>query len=111
MTIKSLFEQINVAGSELAAQVERLIHEGNVRRIIIKDAQGNTYMEIPVTVATVGVLAAPVLAALGTFAALVTSCSIVVERAEEAPRSGDTPRSEEPAAESEPATVAGDPVI
>jgi hypothetical protein len=96
MTFKRIFEQINVAGTELAEKVEHLIHEGNVRRIIIKDAQGNTYMEIPVTVATVGILAAPVLAALGTFAALVTSCSIVVERSEE------VPKTEEPAESGEP---------
>jgi hypothetical protein len=111
MTMKKLFEQINVAGTELAAQVERLIHEGNVRRIIIKDAHGNTYMEIPVTVATVSVLAAPVLAALGTFAALVTSCSIVVERAEESSKPADASKSEEPAAESEPVTAADNPAV
>ena len=107
MTFKSLIEQINVKGTELAQEVERLIHEGNVRRIIIKDAQGNTYMEIPVTVATVGVLAAPVLAAIGTFAALVASCSIVVERAPETAKpSPESPATTPPPPTEESATDA-----
>jgi len=61
-----------------------LIHEGNVRRIIIKDEKGNTFIEIPVTVAAVATVAAPVLAAVGTIAALVAHFTIVVERTKQA---------------------------
>ena len=74
------FEQFKVAGKELAEKVRELIHEGNVRRIIIKNESGHTFMEIPLTVATVGVIAAPILAAVGAIAALVSKCEVVVER-------------------------------
>jgi hypothetical protein len=75
------FEQFKVAGKDLADKIRELIHEGNVRRIIIKDEHGHTFMEIPLTVATIGVVAAPVLAAVGAIAALVAKCEVVVERA------------------------------
>lgn len=75
-----VFEQFKVAGKDLADKIGELIHEGNVRRIIIKDEHGHTFMEIPMTVATIGVIAAPVLAAAGAIATLVTKCEVVVER-------------------------------
>lgn len=74
------FEQFKVAGKDLADKIRELIHEGNVRRIIIKDEHGHTFMEIPVTVAAIGAVAAPVLAAVGAIAALVSKCDVVVER-------------------------------
>jgi hypothetical protein len=64
--------------------VRDLIHEGNVRRIIVKDEQGHTFLEIPLTVATIGVVAAPVLAAVGAIATLVAKFDIVVERTQPA---------------------------
>ena len=76
-----IFEQFKVHASELADKVRELIKEGNVRRIIIKDEQGHTFMEIPLTVATVGVVLAPILAAVGAIATLVAHFQIVVERA------------------------------
>jgi hypothetical protein len=79
------FEEIKLKGRELVAEVQRLIHEGNVRRIIIRDTQGNTFVEIPLTIAAIGVVAAPILAAVGALAALVADFTVVVERAE-APR-------------------------
>ena len=60
-----MVEEIKVFGHELADKVKTLIHEGNVRRVIIKDEHGNTFVEIPVTVAAVGAVFAPVLAAVG----------------------------------------------
>jgi hypothetical protein len=75
-----VFEQFKVHGKDLAAKVRELIHEGNVRRIIIKDESGHTFMEIPLTVAAIGVVAAPVLAAVGAIAAVVSKCDVVVER-------------------------------
>ena len=76
-----LFEQFKVAGNDLAGKIRELIHEGNVRRIIIRDEQGHTYMEIPLTVATIGVVLVPVLAAVGAIATLVAKFDVVVERA------------------------------
>jgi hypothetical protein len=72
-------EEFKVAGSELVEKVKQFLHEGNIRRIVIKQ-DGQTVMELPLTIAAVGVVLAPTLAALGAFAALVTNCSIVVER-------------------------------
>ncbi len=72
-------EEFKLSGSELIDKVKELLHEGNIRRIVIKQ-DGQTVMELPLTVAAVGAVLAPVLAAVGAFAALVTDCSIVVER-------------------------------
>jgi hypothetical protein len=74
------FEQFKVHADQLGAKIAELIHEGNVRRIIIRDEHGHTFMEIPLTIATVGVVLAPVLAAVGAIAALVTHVTVVVER-------------------------------
>ena len=81
--VKTFFEEIKVLGHELADKVKALIHEGNVRRIIIKNEQGHTFVEIPVTVAAVGAVFAPVLAAVGALAAMAAKFTIVVGKAKE----------------------------
>ena len=73
-------EEFSVSSDDLVKRVKQLLHEGNVRRIIVKDEEGKTMMEIPVTLGVIGVLIAPWLAALGAIAALATKCTIVVER-------------------------------
>jgi len=75
-------EEFSVSGSNLVDRVNELLHEGNVTRIIVKDEQGKTLLEIPATVGVLGVIVAPWLAALGVIAALVANCRIVVERRE-----------------------------
>ncbi len=80
-------EKFKVKGSELVEKIKKLIHEGNIRNVkVIHD--GRTVLEIPLSIgapaAAIGILAAPILAALGAFAALVTECSIEVEKAEKA---------------------------
>jgi hypothetical protein len=75
-----LYENFKVQGKELVDKIHELIHEGNVRRIIVKDENGHTFLEIPLTVATVGVLYAPILAAVGAVAALAIKCHVEVER-------------------------------
>ena len=82
MAFQDFVEQFQVLGRDLVDKVRQLIHEGNVQRIIIKDTQGHTFLEIPVTVAAVGVVLAPVLAAVGAISALVAKFTIVVERSE-----------------------------
>jgi hypothetical protein len=76
-------EEFSVNGEELLARIKALLHEGNIRRIIIRDKQGRTFMEIPLTVGVAGVLLAPTLAAVGALAALVTEAQVVVEKTEE----------------------------
>jgi len=75
---KTFKEEIKVTGQQLVETVKKLIHKGNVRRLIIKNEKGETLIEIPVTVATVGALLLPVLAALGAIAALATNCTVEV---------------------------------
>ena len=75
-----MFEQFRVHANDLVAKVTELIHEGNVRRIIIKDEKGHTFVEIPLTVAAVGVILAPILAAVGAIATVVAKFDVVVER-------------------------------
>lgn len=84
MAFQDFFEEIQVLGRDLVDKVTSLIHEGNVQRIIVKDEHGHTFMEIPVTVAAVGVVLAPLLAALGAISALVARFTLVVERKMEA---------------------------
>jgi len=79
-------QRFNVKSSEILERVKQLIHEGNIRRVrLLHDEK--TIIEIPLTVgapvAVVGILAAPLLAAIGAFAALVTECTIEVECSEE----------------------------
>jgi hypothetical protein len=74
------WETIKVEGGELLEKVKGLIHEGNVRRIVIRQGD-RSVAEFPLTVGVVGALAAPILAAVGALAALLTNCSINVQRA------------------------------
>src|SRR5215213_11984586 len=83
-TEQSWTETIAAEGGELLEQVKRLLQEGNVRRIVIKQG-ADTVVEFPMTVGVAGALIAPWLAAAGAIAALITECSIEVERAGEAP--------------------------
>lgn len=83
-----VYEEFRVLGKELVDKVGELIHAGNVRRIIVKDDKGNTFLEIPLTVATVGAVAVPVLAGLGTIAAMLANFTIGVEKVQEEPPAG-----------------------
>jgi hypothetical protein len=86
-----IYEQIRVHANELADKVAELIREGNVRRIIIKDERGHTFMEIPLTIATVGVILAPILAAVGAIATVVSKFEVVIERNAPEPPPEDKP--------------------
>jgi hypothetical protein len=77
---KTFYEEVKVLAGDLVDKVKELVHEGNVRRIIIKDTHGNTFVEIPVTVAAVGIVLAPVLSAVGAIAAMAAHFTIVVEK-------------------------------
>lgn len=73
-------ETYHVSGKELLKKVKELIHEGNIRKITIKNKEDKVLVQFPLTIGVVGTLIAPVLAAVGAIAALVTECSITVER-------------------------------
>jgi uncharacterized protein YgbK (DUF1537 family) len=76
-------EEFSVNGEDLLSKIIEIIHEGNIRRIIIKKKGGDTVMEIPMTLGVVGALIAPQLAAVGAIAALVTEATVVVEKVDE----------------------------
>jgi hypothetical protein len=76
-------EEFKVKSEELLEKIKELIHEGNVRRIIIKDEEGKIYLEIPVTIGVIGAVIAPVMAAVGAIAAMVANLKIEVIRTEE----------------------------
>jgi RNA polymerase subunit RPABC4/transcription elongation factor Spt4 len=76
----TLWEEIQVNADELVSKIMNLIEEGNVKRIIVNDSEGNKLIEIPVTIGIIGALLAPYLAALGAIAALVSKSTIVIER-------------------------------
>ena len=82
------WETFKVKGEDLLKFVKKLIHEGNVRRVIIKQ-EGRTIVEFPLTVGVIGAVLAPVLAAVGAIAAVLTECTIEVERIGEKPKSQD----------------------
>lgn len=75
--------EYSVNGDALVSKVKELIHEGNVRRLIIKDEQGRVLVEIPLTLGVIGAVLLPVWAALGAIAALAVKLTIVVEKFEE----------------------------
>jgi len=77
-------EEFRVSGEELLGRIKGLVHEGNIRRIVIKNKDGGTVMEIPLTIGVVGALLVPTLAAVGAIAALLTEATVVVEKAEAA---------------------------
>jgi hypothetical protein len=79
MMTSGVTEKIKVTADKLYETVRNLIHEGNVRRLIVRQGE-RTIMEIPLTVAAVGVLVAPLLAAIGALAALAYDYELEIER-------------------------------
>ena len=73
-------EEYQVAGEGLLAKIKQLIHQGNIRRISIRNDQGQTLIEIPLTWGLVGAAFAPIWAAVGAIAALAANFTIVVEK-------------------------------
>jgi hypothetical protein len=75
-------EEFQVKGEEIVSKIKELLHEGNIRRVIIKNESGRTLIDIPLTFGVVGALVAPQLAAIGAIAALLSHGTIVVEKVE-----------------------------
>ena len=79
---KTWTEEIRTTGDELLSRIRELVHEGDIRHIIIKNEEGRTLIEVPLTLGVVGAVLAPTAAAIGVIAALVTDCTIIVEKQE-----------------------------
>ncbi len=82
-------EEFKITGDQVLTKIKELVHEGNIRRITLKNEEGKTLIEIPLTLGVVGALLLPVWAAIGAVAALATRCSILVERSEPPPPSDE----------------------
>ena len=93
MTVQTVWERAKVEGKDLLGYVQRVIDDGNARRIIIKQ-KGRTVVEFPLTVGVIGAVLAPMLAAVGAIAALATECTVEIERplTEKAKSTGATKR-------------------
>jgi hypothetical protein len=87
-------EEFKVTGDAVIGTIKDILHEGNIRRIIIKNDEGRTLIEIPLTIGVVGALLWPVWAAIGAIAALAASLTIVVEKVDEP---ASNPQAETPA--------------
>jgi len=81
MTDKTCWESFKVESDTVVEKIKKLIHEGNVRRVVVQH-QGRTIAEFPLTAGVVGTVLAPVLAAVGALVALLKDCTIQIERAE-----------------------------
>ena len=84
MEEQTFWETLKGQGSELLGHLKKLIHEGNVRRVVIKQG-GKTVAEFPLSVGVVGTVFAPILAAIGAIVALIQDCSIDVEKVKPEP--------------------------
>jgi len=91
MTDQPRTEEFTISGDQVVAKVKELVNEGNVRRLLIKNEEGRTMLEVPLTIGVIGAALLPVFAAIGAAAAIATRCTIVVER-EDAPQgTGEAP--------------------
>jgi len=79
---KGKFEEFSISGDQVVSKIKELFHEGNVRRVILKNDKGVTLIEIPLTVGVIGVVLLPVWAAVGAIAAMAANLILVVERKE-----------------------------
>ena len=73
-------EEFKIDGKDLLKKFKELVHEGNIRKIIIKNEEDKVVLEFPLTCGAVGAIIAPMLAAVGAVAALLTKCTIIVEK-------------------------------
>ena len=79
-TQRTTTQEFSLSGDEVVHKVKELLHEGNIRRIIIKNEEGRTMLEVPLAIGLIGAALLPVLAAIGALAAIATRCTLVVER-------------------------------
>lgn len=77
---KTTTEEFKVKGEEVLKKIKALVHQGNIRKIILKNEKGKTLVEFPLTVGVIGAALLPIWAAIGTIAALVANLTIVIEK-------------------------------
>jgi len=91
LTRESLFETLHLDQEGVDRVIERskkLVHEGNVRRLLVKNADGVTLIEVPLTIGVVGAVLVPVWAAIAAIAAIVSDATVVIEKREKGDQEG-----------------------
>jgi uncharacterized protein DUF4342 len=78
--VKSFTEELKVEGKELVDTVKRIVHEGNVRRVVVRNADGRTVLDIPVNAGVLGAVVFPILATLATIAVYAAKYTLIIER-------------------------------
>ena len=73
-------KEYKVSGDDIVKKIKEIVAEGNATRIIIQNEKKETIMEFPLTIGAVGIILAPILAAVGALAAVATNCTIIVEK-------------------------------
>jgi hypothetical protein len=86
-----LIEEIQVGAKDLLSTIKRIVHEGNVRRVIVRNPAGRTLLDIPLTAGIVGTVLLPVWAAIGTLAAVAAQYTVVIERTDDPPAGPPAP--------------------
>ena len=90
MKTTTFWESFKAEGENAVEKVKQIVHEGNVRRVVVKH-EARTIAEFPLTAGVVGALLAPVLAAIGVIVALMKDCTIELERTQPAPSKDQSP--------------------
>ena len=78
--VKGFTEELKVEGKELVDTVKRIIHEGNVRRVVIRNADGRTVLDVPVNAGVLGAVVFPMIATLATIAVYAAKYTVLIER-------------------------------
>lgn len=78
-------ETYNISGENLLKKIKELFNETNVTKITIADKNEKEIISFPVSIGIVGLVLAPVFAAVGAIAAIATECKIIVERKDTEP--------------------------
>jgi predicted ArsR family transcriptional regulator len=87
---RTIWEKIGGTGEQVLAQLKRLVAEGSVRRVVVKQ-HGRTIAEFPLTAGVIGAVIAPVAAAIGALSALIADCTIEVEKTVQEPETTAAP--------------------
>lgn len=75
--------KLSISLEKILTKIEEMIKEGNVRRIIIKDGNGNKFMEFPIIIGAVGILAAPIVSSIGLLVGILSNFSIEIIKRDE----------------------------
>jgi hypothetical protein len=77
---KTSSREYQVSSDQVIAKIKELLHEGNIRRIKLKNQDGRILLDVPLTIGLAGVVLAPAWIAIAALALLTPNLTIVVEK-------------------------------